>query len=270
MNTSSILSFVIAGLVLVGAVSSTSADWRAFLDLHAALVVFGGTAGAAAVSFQVDRLFAMFTVFFRRILRGDKFDYIGLIKVMMSLAESYRGQDANLQRQIDAIEDPFLKEGMRALTEKMMDDGELIRIMSIRAQTIYQRYNSEAMQMKSIAKFPPAFGLMSATLGMISLLQRVGTEEGQQAVGPAMAIALIGTLYGIAFSNMVLLPVAENLLESSKEVHIKNLIIVEGLRHIASKINPVLLAEELNSFLLASERVNWRDASPKSRIAKAS
>jgi chemotaxis protein MotA len=99
---------------------------------------------------------------------------------------------------------------------------------------------------------------MGATLGMISLLRTVATVEGQKNVGPAMAVALVGTLYGIAFANLVLLPVGEQLIDSARELQIKNRIIVEGLKLIASRQNPVILAEELNSFLLAGERINWR------------
>ena len=39
---------------------------------------------------------------------------------------------------------------------------------------------------------------------------------------------------------------------------LENFIIVEGVRHIMDKQNPVVLAEELNSFLLPNERVDWK------------
>jgi chemotaxis protein MotA len=258
VNLSSILSFLIAGTVFGLAVFASATDPRAFLNLDAALVVFGGTIAAAAISFQIDRLFVMFKVFFVRIFRGHTFDCIPLIEELMGLAELYRTEPEKLPERIKTIKDPFLKEGMEGLVEKIMPEADLFRMLTTRSKTIFQRYHNEALRMKSIAKFPPAFGLMGATLGMISLLRTVATVEGQKNVGPAMAVALVGTLYGIAFANLVLLPVGEQLIDSARELQIKNRIIVEGLKLIASRQNPVILAEELNSFLLAGERINWR------------
>jgi chemotaxis protein MotA len=211
---------------------------------------------AAAISFQVDRLFLMFKVFFMRVIRGRKTNFVPLIREMMELADLYRVNDPELPKIVQAIADPFLKEGMTGLVEKYPDEPDLFRLLATRAHTISQRYHQEALRMKSIAKFPPAFGLMGATLGMISLLQTIGTAEGQANVGPSMAVALVGTLYGIAFANLVLLPISEQLLDSAAEIHVKNRIIVEGLKHIASRKNPLMIAEELNSYLLAGERID--------------
>ncbi|MES2964466.1 MAG: MotA/TolQ/ExbB proton channel family protein [Bdellovibrionota bacterium] len=258
MNFASLFSFVIAAAVFVGAVLASATNWRAFVNLEAALVVFGGTMAAAAISFQVDRLWIMFKVFFHRIIRGRKTDFVPLIREMMVLADLYRMNSPELPRVVQELKDPFLKEGMQALVEKFPEEQDLFRLLSTRAQTIAQRYHQEAVRMKAIAKFPPAFGLMGATLGMISLLETIGTREGQANIGPAMAVALVGTLYGIAFANMVLVPISEQLLDSAAEIHVKNRIIVEGLKHISSRKNPLLIAEELNSFLLASERIDRR------------
>ena len=53
--------------------------------------------------------------------------------------------------------------------------------------------------------------------------------------------------------------VSENLVHVAKKKHLKNLIIVEGIRHLLDKVNPVIVAEELNSFLPPEERLNWKE-----------
>ncbi len=74
-----------------------------------------------------------------------------------------------------------------------------------------------------------------------------------------MAVALVATLYGIAFANLIILPIAENLMEGSREIQAKNTMIIEGVKLIAQKKNRILIAEELNSYLLPNERLNWKD-----------
>ena len=94
---------------------------------------------------------------------------------------------------------------------------------------------------------------------MIVLLSNLGGADAAKTIGPAMAICLITTLYGVAVANLVIIPIAENLTANSKEIRLKNTIITEGIRLIMENKNTVLLAEELNSFLLPKDRINWKD-----------
>ena len=111
---------------------------------------------------------------------------------------------------------------------------------------------------KPQGKYPPAIGLMGAVLGMIALLSGLGQPGAEKTIGPSMSIALVATLYGIALANLIVIPVGENLTAGAKEINRKNLIIIESLRLIHAKTNPLVLGEELNSFLLPRERIDWK------------
>jgi flagellar motor component MotA len=52
----------------------------------------------------------------------------------------------------------------------------------------------------------------------------------------------------------------ENLMDSSRETYLKNKIIVEGVRLIIEKINPIILTEKLNCFLSPHQRLEWKKA----------
>jgi chemotaxis protein MotA len=109
-----------------------------------------------------------------------------------------------------------------------------------------------------MGKYPPAMGLMGAVLGMIALLGGLGKPGAEKTIGPAMSIALVATLYGIAFANLIVIPIGENLTETAKEHQRKNMIITEGIKLVAARTNPIVLAEELNSYLLPNERIDWK------------
>jgi chemotaxis protein MotA len=113
----------------------------------------------------------------------------------------------------------------------------------------------EANMFRTIGRFPPAFGLLATTLGMIALLQQIGQPGSQKLIGPAMSIGLIGTLYGIALANFVFLPIAENLTERTEEEMALRRMIVEGALMLKSQVNPITMRETMNSFLLPKERV---------------
>ncbi len=117
------------------------------------------------------------------------------------------------------------------------------------------RYLHEANMFRTIGKFPPAFGLLATTLGMIAVLQKLGQPDSQKLIGPSMSIGLIGTLYGIALANLVFLPIAENLTERTQEEMALRRLIVEGSIMLKQQVNPVAMREGLNSYLMPSDRV---------------
>ncbi len=147
------------------------------------------------------------------------------------------------------------------LIEGFLSPDEIYHLLNLRARTIFIRYSEDARKFKAIGKFPPAMGLMGAVLGMIALLQTLGKPGAEENVGPAMSIALVATLYGIAVANLIILPIGENLADGAREIHLKNRIIVEGIKLILEKKNRILFAEQLNSFLLPQERVDWKAVS---------
>lgn len=264
MNFYSILAFTLAALVFFGSVFTATDNTEAFLDYHAALIVFGGTLAVAAISFQLDRIFLMMKIFYARMFRTGKFKYQTTVKEILFIAEKYITNDPNLAKEVENLKDPFLKEGMTILIEDYMDKDSLKSVMETRAKTIYFRYGEDAKKFKALGKFPPAMGLMGAVLGMIALLQTLGQPGAEENVGPAMAIAMVATLYGIAFANLVILPVAENLADGATEIYMKNTIILKGLLLIKENKNKIIMTEELNSHLLPSERIDWKEAFKKS------
>ncbi len=263
MNIYSLSAFLLAGGVFFFGVFTSTDNVSAFIDGHAALIVFGGTGAVAAISFQLDRIWMMLKVFYWRVFFNKKIDFVSVIRDLMDIAEAYKAGEAQLVEIMDRIDDHFVHEGMEMLQDNFLSHDELRRILSLRVQTIHFRYNEDAKKFKALGKFPPAMGLMGAVLGMIALLQTLGQPGAEQNVGPAMAIAMVATLYGIAFANLAILPIAENLLDSAREIQIKNKIIVEGILLIAQKKNKIMLAEELNSYLLPQERINWKESEVK-------
>ena len=73
-----------------------------------------------------------------------------------------------------------------------------------------------------------------------------------------MGVCLITTLYGAVVSNMLFIPVSENLIETTKDSFVKNKLIIEGVNLLLDKSNPILIVEKLNSYLNPSERLDWK------------
>jgi len=259
MNISSLFGVTLGIGIMYLSLKSTGTNLEFFLDVHGILIVCGGTFAAASISFPLGKLFSLFKVFILRVLGRNRVDYMGTVGTIIELSKKI-SSGANLTEASGYIKHPFLREAVQLVTSGVMTEREIRQVLDTRVRTIEAVYLHEANMFRTIGRFPPAFGLLATTLGMIGVLQRIGSPESQKLIGPAMSIGLIGTLYGIALTNLLFLPIAENLTERTKEEMMLRKMIVEGAIMLKAQVNPVTMRESLNSYLMPKDRVKRKAA----------
>jgi len=257
MNFYSIFGFIISIIVLYIGLRLSTDNLMAFWDVPSIFIVFGGTFASTAVCFQLNRFMTLVKVFLRRVFFGKKDIMSDAIKEVLVVAEAYKKGEA-LSEVKKRIQDPFLKEACTIIEDGIIQKDEILSIMEKRNDNITYHYMEEANKIKTVGKFPPAFGMIGTTIGMIVLLGNLGGEDAMKKMGPAMGVCLITTLYGAVISNMLFVPVSENLIESTKDAFVKNKLIIEGVNLLMDKSNPILIVEKLNSYLNPSERLDWQ------------
>lgn len=246
--------------VFVLALNETHSDLSFFLDYHGLLIVLGGTAAASSISFPVGKVFSLLKVFLLRVLGRRKVAFQEVIQSLLDLNRKAATGVSALRDHTSSLKHPFLREAVELVAQGVLSEREIRHTLELRVRTTEARYLSEANMFRTIGRFPPAFGLLATTLGMIAVLQRIGQADSQKLIGPAMSIGLIGTLYGIALANLVFIPIAENLTERTKEEMILRKIILEGALMLKNQVNSVAMREGLNSYLMPGERVTKKAA----------
>jgi chemotaxis protein MotA len=260
MNKSSLTGLIMAVVVfLITAITATS-NALVFLDWHAALIVLGGTASAALLSFSASNMWALFKVFLNRVLRGHLERYSVVISEIVDLAKGYREKESYLAERVETLQTPFLKEAVEMMIQGGLSAQDIDLILMKRAQTTFKRYEEDSQMFKTLAKFPPAFGLLGAVVGMVALMQGLGGADAIATVGPAMAVALVATLYGIALANFIFIPLGENLGKHNRSDKIIRQMVMDGLKLIRQKKHPLVVQENIKSYLLPSERNQIEDA----------
>lgn len=253
MNFSSILGLILAVGVLVGTIIMSTSNSKMFLDLHAFMIVIGGTLAASLLSFSTSKLITMTKVFFKKVL-GKNEDITIALNELVDLAKGYRENDNYLRDKAPTLRTPFLRDALEIMVDGGIDPDELDKILVKRAVNQNHRYEEDADMFKTLSKFPPAFGLLGAVIGMITLMQGLGGADAFQKVGPAMAVALVATMYGIAVANFIFLPLGENLARVNRMDHIVRMMVVDGVKLIRAKKHPLVVEETLKCYLLPSER----------------
>ena len=256
MNFGTLIGFLVASTVFVGSVIMSFRNVGVIFDAHAGLLVLGGTTAVSLVCFPINQITALLRVFFKRILGRNKRDYEGIIKELVILSEARRKGVKQFEATIPKVQDAFLRDaaGMLFWAQSEISGEELRDLLETRINTHYTLYMNEVKIFKTLSKFPPAFGLMGTTMGMIALLQSLGGADAKNMIGPSMAIALVATLYGLVLTNFVFIPIAENLAKQTQEDLIARSIVVEGMMLIHADKPTRYVEEKVKSFLLPSQR----------------
>ncbi|MCW9040060.1 MAG: MotA/TolQ/ExbB proton channel family protein, partial [Rhodospirillales bacterium] len=96
---------------------------------------------------------------------------------------------------------------------------------------------------------------------LIGLVQMLGTLDDPKTIGPAMAVALLTTLYGALIANLVALPIAEKLNLRRGEETFNKALIIEGVMAIQQGQNPHMMEEIMEAYL--SDAQKHRDDEPE-------
>lgn len=257
MKIGTLIGFLAALGVFITSVVRTFDNPDVIVNFNGLVIVVGGTIAVGLICFPVDRIMPLIVVFFKRVLGRRKINFQEIISEITSLAASNQQGRKSFEQSIVTIKSLFLKDCAEMLLWMRGDVeiDELRRLLEIRAATHFNEYSKDAKIFKTLGRFPPAFGLMGTTIGMMALLQSIGLDDNSKSqIGPSMAIALVTTLYGLFLANFIFAPIAENLMDQTLEDERARYLIIEGIILIYSGKPPRYIEEYVKSFLLPRER----------------
>lgn len=256
MNIPSLLGLVSTNVIFFLSVILALGGLSGFIDRNSILIVVGGSLSAILVSIPISEIKGAFKATKKWLFQNKKIEQAQLVQEIVGLAQSKRQGDAAFDQAAKNLTDPFLKDAASILfwADAEVSADEFRDLLETRSMTFYSANLGYSKFYKLASKFPPAFGMMGTVLGLIALLASLGGEGAKEKIGPAMAIALVTTLYGIAINNLFLIPVGESMEKFAKLDITNHNMTIEGLMLIQQKKPTKYIEEKLVSFLLPEER----------------
>jgi chemotaxis protein MotA len=148
------------------------------------------------------------------------------------------------------VRDDFMKAGLGLLIDGHPADVVRSMLSKDLHQTL-QRHADGQDIFKAIGDVGPAMGMIGTLIGLVQML---ASMDDPKQIGPAMAIALLTTLYGAILANMVALPIADKLSLRSREENVRKSLIIDALLSIQSGQNPRVIENMLETYLPRSKR----------------
>ena len=244
MDVGTIIGLAAAVAMLLGSILMAS-DVGPFINGPSILMVVGGAVCAALVSFPIHNVLAVARIA-RKCLFSKARDPRAVVADMVRYAEVARRDGIlALEKLTDEIDDPFIVSGLRMAVDGT-DPALIETIMMSDLEAVEERHAEGKALFENIGRFAPAFGMIGTLVGLVIMLTNMSDPE---SIGPAMAIALLTTLYGAVVSNVFALPFAEKLGRRSREEMLLKKIVVRGVMAIQSGDNPRVVEQKLKSFL---------------------
>ncbi|MCX8000160.1 MAG: MotA/TolQ/ExbB proton channel family protein, partial [Leptospiraceae bacterium] len=93
----------------------------------------------------------------------------------------------------------------------------------------------------------PTIGIIGTVMGLVHVLENLGA--GTAALGKGIATAFIATFYGIAFANLIFLPLSNKIKAYSKRETERRNAMIRGLLSIQSGDNKRIMLERMAPYL---------------------
>jgi chemotaxis protein MotA len=217
------------------------------------VIIIGGTLGALMTSFDLSDVKAIPR------LMGSAMKSVPtkekeLANMFVAFAEKSRRDgllslEEDLQS-LDPNQDPLIKKGLRYVIDGT--DSDALASLLENDVAIFEKHRKhEAEIFAAAGGFSPTMGIIGTVLGLIIVLSNLAEPE---KLGESIAVAFIATLYGIAFANLIWLPIANKLkLKLAQEKNVKEMII-EGVLAIQQGESPKLVGDKLAVYLHEKDR----------------
>ena len=257
MSFPTILALIISLALFAWAVASGTSNYLVFWDVPSIIIVLGGTMAASFISYEARYVILSLKLIGkiitaprigRNLLQAEvgriiKWAYIvqksGLPALEAEAAKAVKS-DKILRFGIDLVVSGYSGEEVRQILNNMID-------------TSFGRNTVLVSILRAMGAAAPAFGMVGTLVGLVIMLDNM---QDPSALGPALAIALITTLYGVLLARWVFLPTASKVLQREEIVRFRNYLVAEGLSLLADRKSPRFIQDKMNSYLDPSLHFN--------------
>ncbi|MEW6266640.1 MAG: MotA/TolQ/ExbB proton channel family protein [Thermodesulfobacteriota bacterium] len=243
---------IISSFVLLVLAILMGSSLMTFFNVPSVLIVAGGTICATMINYPLKEVINTLKVaknaFFARTLTYGEI----ITNFVIYSGKARKEGILALENILPTIEDEFLRKGLQLAIDGL-EPQAITEILDTEISFIEDRHRLGADIFQTMGTFAPAFGMIGTLIGLVQMLQNMADPN---AIGPAMAVALITTLYGAVLANVLFLPIAGKLRARSKEECLIKEMIVQGLLSLSRGDNPRILEQKLHSFLAPQLRVS--------------
>lgn len=229
--------FIFLAIFMGGSISQ-------FVDPPSMMIVIGGGLAATLIRFPLAGVVSAFATGGKVAFTHKKIDPRELIEQIAEMGDIVR-KSGPLGLENVEVDEPNLKKGAQYIADGY--DAAFIReTMELERDQFITRLSEGQRVFKSLGDAAPAFGMIGTLVGLVQMLANMSDPS---AIGPAMAIALLTTLYGAVVANLICLPISDKLNAKLGVEEVNQTLVIDGIMSIRDGKSPALIKEMLTAYL---------------------
>jgi chemotaxis protein MotA len=256
MDLGTVLGVVGGFAVLYVAILLEGSNIGMFINLLATVVVFGGATTVVLGRYTLKNFPRAFFGGIKEAIVYKSHNLLQLLDELTEIAEVARKQGPLGLEKLE-IGDPFMRKGIQMIADGY--SAETIQHVLERERDLqYERLHMAHICWAKYAEAGPGMGMIGTIIGLVSLFAHM---TDPRKIGPAMAIALLTTLYGAVVGNIIAGPISDKLGNRANHDAEVMSMIIDAIILIRENKSPKQIHEELLSYLpLKHRRTNDREA----------
>jgi len=247
VDLATLIGVLAAWILIIGTIALGSGA-MVFVNIPSMIIVIGGTIAVVMMRFTLSQFIGSFKMAMKAFMYKAETPE-ELITVVVHLAAVAR-KEGLLALENQEINNPVLEKGVNLLVDGH-EPAIVRKALTTEMNETVSRHRIGQDLFKAMGDAGPAMGMIGTLVGLVQMLSNMSDPK---SIGPAMAVALLTTLYGAMIANMFALPVSDKLALRSQEEQMNKVIIIESILGIQDGQNPKVLEELLNNFLPKSKR----------------
>ncbi|MFP3501440.1 flagellar motor protein [Burkholderia sp. SIMBA_062] len=234
MDLLTLAGVVLGGAAIVLGFALEGGHFSMLFQFEALVIVLGGTLGAVMIQNTWARFFDAVKQLRLAFVRAQEVDRKHLTDLLeWGDRAKLDGLLAFESMDVSGIH-PFARRGLELLANGV--STAVLEDALHRELDAYERSRLAAARVwQQAGGYAPTFGILGSVLGLVQVTSHI-LEPAQ--LGPGIAVAFIATLYGLAFANLVFLPLYGKLrAQIDSELRFRKLYL-DGLLAISRKESP--------------------------------
>lgn len=219
-----------------------------FIDIPSICIVVVGSIFVVAMKFKVKQMTGAAKVAGKAFMfKSDTAE--SLIELATQLAGAVR-KEGLLALEKFKIENDFLAKGVTMLVDGL--DPEIVKGILVQEKNLSLARHEEGQRIfKAFGDVSPAMGMIGTLVGLVQMLANMSDPA---AIGPAMAVALLTTMYGAVIANVICLPIADKLGMRMAEEEALQALMVDAIVCIHKGLHPSVVRDSLQNYLPKGDR----------------
>ncbi|MDL2327172.1 MotA/TolQ/ExbB proton channel family protein [Ruminococcaceae bacterium OttesenSCG-928-A11] len=225
-----------------------------FIDVPSLAITVGGAFAALMIAFPIST-WTKFPKYVLICFMPNKYNPQDYIEQIIDFAKEARVKGLlSLEDKLAGTSDQFLKSSLMLVVDSV-EPEKVHALLEAELDKLSERHGIGKSFMEQGGAFAPGFGMIGTLIGLVNML---GSLSDPSSIGPAMAVALLTTLYGSTLANLIFSPMANKLQVRHDEEYLCLELICQGVEAIQAGENPKFIEEKLN--LLVSQKKKGKKA----------